>query len=262
MEHTLYYNKLSGYLMHNQALWQATIVQTDGSTPARAGMKMLIPLIDDVFGNLGGGEMEHSIISYIQEKRPEQSETITFDLGGKELGTGLATNMICGGAATVFIEPLHLPRLMYIIGAGHCGKALGQLAKQCGWFVHLIDNRPEIIESDLTSYGHRASLSDYTDISNVIEFGPNTWVVIMTHGHLHDKEVLQQCLNQTTRYLGMIGSKHKVGETFEILRGQGFMESRLQKVHSPIGIKIGSQSPVEIAVSIMAEVIKEFRLGE
>ena len=262
MEHTLYYHKLSGYLMHNQALWQATIVQTTGSSPARAGMKMLIPLIDDVFGNLGGGEMEHSIISYIQEKRPEVSETITFDLSGKQVGDANTTNMICGGSVTVFIEPLHLPRLMYIIGAGHCGKALGQLAKQCGWFVHLVDNRSEIIESDLSNFGHRASLSDYSDIDNVIDFGPNTWVVIMTHGHLHDKEVLQQCLNQTTRYLGMIGSQNKVKETFDVLRSQGFLDSRLEKVHAPIGLKIGSQSPIEIAISIMAELIRDFRLGE
>lgn len=261
MDNTIYYSKLQSLLQHNQALWQATIVATDGSSPARPGMKMIIPLSDAVFGNLGGGELEHKIIAYARDTNPALPQTISFDLSGSGTTELSPTSMICGGAATVFIEPLHLPQNLYIIGAGHCGKALGKLAKSSGFYVHLVDNRPESIAGDFCAYGHKASLSDYRDVSSAVAFGPNSWIVIMTHGHVHDHEVLQQCLRQPTRYLGMIGSKHKVAETFSKLQQQGFSEAELATVHAPIGLKIGSQSPIEIAISIMAEIIRELRMN-
>jgi xanthine dehydrogenase accessory factor len=262
MDNSTYYKHILDLLQSNQTLWQATIIATDGSSPARAGMKMIIPTTDAVFGNLGGGEMEHRIISFVRESAPDLPQTISFDLSGAAATDLAPTAMICGGSATVFIEPLHMPQKLYIIGAGHCGKALGKLAMLSGFYVHLVDNRPESIAGDISDYGHKATLSDYQDISSAVSFGANCWIVIMTHGHVHDHEVLQQCLRKPNRYLGMIGSKHKVAETFAKLKEQGYSEAELARVHAPIGLKIGSQSPFEIAISIMGEIIRELRLGE
>lgn len=261
MDKLIYYSMLSDYLKDNKALWQATIVATDGSSPARAGMKMLIPAEEEVFGNLGGGELEHKIIAWTRTSAPSNPQTLSFDLSSAQYANLTPTAMLCGGMATVFIEPLHLPQKLYIIGAGHCGKALGKLAKLCGFYVHLVDNRPESIAGEISEFGHSASLSDYSDISQAVDFGTDCWIVIMTHGHVYDQEVLQQCLRQKHRYLGMIGSRHKVAETFTALKQQGFSTEELSLVHSPIGLKIGSQSPYEIAVSIMAEMIRELRQG-
>lgn len=254
-----FYSELSKTLSKNEYVWQAIIIHTDGSSPSRAGMKMLISSAGMMFGNLGGGEMEHSIIDYILKFKPEVPTTISFDLGGSNIEL-TRTNMICGGSATVYIEPLHISNKLYIIGAGHCGKALGQLAMLSGFYVTLIDNRHECLSEDLSAYGHEKIYNDYSDISAHISTGSNSWIVIMTHGHLHDKQVLQQCLKLPTRYLGMIGSKNKVKETFTKLIEQGFEQQDLDKVHAPIGLRIGSQTPYEIAISIMAEIIKELRL--
>lgn len=261
MDNNQYFNQLLAFLHDNTALWQATIISTDGSSPAHAGMKMLIPAHTAPFGNLGGGELEHKIIAYVLGTAPDQALTISFDLSGQTLDSLTPTAMMCGGQATVFIEALHMPQKLYIIGAGHCGKALGSLARQCGFYVHFVDNREESLAMELREYGHQISLSDYSDISEAVDFGPSSWIVIMTHGHTHDQEVLQQCLRQPYRYLGMIGSRHKVAETFAKLKDQGFTEAELSRVHAPIGIRIGSQSPDEIAISIMAEIIRELRLS-
>lgn len=245
----------------NQLLWQASIIHTDGSSPARAGMKLLIPLSGTVYGNLGGGELEHKIIEFVREHQPAQPRQLSFDLGSGELGDHNPTAMICGGSATVFIEALFIPHQLFIIGAGHCGKALGHLAKLCGFWVHLVDNRQDILDLIPEESFHMRHFNDFTTISQAVSFGPNSWIVIMTHGHLHDKQVLQQCLNQNFRYLGMIGSRNKVSETFALLSRQGYSLDLLQKVHAPIGLPIGSQQPYEIAISIMAELIRELRLN-
>lgn len=259
MQSNEYYQKLLELTTTNQALWQASIIHTDGSSPARLGMKMLIPLSGAFYGNLGGGEMEHKIIEYVRQNQPAEPQLITYDLGSGLLGEKTSTSMICGGSATVFIDVLHIPNNLYIIGAGHCGKALGQLAKLSGFWVHLIDNRENILAEVPAACFHQKKYSDFSQISRELTFGPHTWIVIMTHGHVHDQQVLQQCLRQEYRYLGMMGSQHKVAEIFAVLRKQGFDEADIQKIHAPIGIKIGSQQPYEIAISIMAEIIRELR---
>lgn len=258
MERREYYAKLTEYLSSGEALWQITIVAAEGSSPAQPGMKACIGREEIYWGNLGGGELEHGIIEKVRAEQPEKAQLLSFDLGGKEQGNlGVQqTGMLCGGMATVFVEPLHAPDKLYIIGAGHCGKALAELARKSGWWVTLIDNRPQLLnQARAEGFADRAIDSDYTDIAALVSDPGRAWVVIMTHGHLHDREVLQQSIRLGCRYLGMIGSKAKVEQTFEVLRGQGFGREELDSVHAPIGIPISSHSPVEIAISIMAELI-------
>ena len=259
MEISDYYSKLKELSEDNQALWQATIIHTLGSSPARTGMKMLVCLTNSVYGNLGGGELEHSIISFIRQSQPSEPIQISFDLASGKIVEGCSIDMICGGAATVFIEPIFIAHRLFIIGAGHCGKALGHLARLCGLWVKLIDNRKDVLQDCSEECGHTSQLSDYSNIAEAVDFGPNSLIVIMTHGHSHDKEVLQQCLRREYRYLGMIGSKSKVQQTFDNVLQQGFTREDLANVHAPVGLSIGSQSPYEIAISIMAELIRELR---
>ncbi len=255
MDNNEYYSKLSALLENHSSIWQASVVESDGSTPAKSGMKLAVPLTEAVFGNLGGGEMEHKVISFIRESQPSGARIYSFALAADGSAADFSTSMICGGKVSVYIEALHLSERLYIVGAGHCGRALGQLARLCGFHVSLIDNRAEIIQDDLSGFAHNAVLHDYTDLTEVIGFSHSTYVVIMTHGHLHDKEVLEQCLRQDCAYLGMIGSKTKVAQTFAKLKDKGFTDAEISKCHAPIGLPIGSQTPYEVAVSIMAELI-------
>lgn len=257
-----YYALIARTIEANIPLWQATIISTDGSTPAKPGMKACIGSDELYFGNLGGGDMEHRIIAEIRKLKPETPMNMSFDLNasGKHPVTAndgtIPTAMICGGTAQIFIEPLHRSEILYIIGGGHCGRALAHMAHLCGLQPVIIDNREDVLTEARKLGSFRTILSDYTDIRNLIPHEAHA-IVIMTHGHVHDKAVLEQCLDLSARYLGMIGSKKKVKETFDKLREQGIDQTTLDKVHAPIGLPIGSQTPYEIAISILAEIITE-----
>jgi xanthine dehydrogenase accessory factor len=259
MEIKEYYQILTDLVSGNEPVWQVIIVDNEGSTPSKPGMKMLIPLSGKIFGNLGGGEMEHTIINQVRTEQPQQSVFQTFllyeqgDLARLENET--PTSMICGGKVSVFIEPLHKLRRLYIIGAGHCGRALAELAGKCGYHVIMLDDRQDVLADVPNEILAERRLSDYSDISRQISFDQDALIVIMTYGHVHDQQVLEQCLRQPFRYLGMIGSTRKVQQTLANLEQKGFLPADLARIHAPIGLPIGSQTPWEIAVSIMAELI-------
>ncbi|MEN6445103.1 MAG: XdhC/CoxI family protein [Candidatus Cloacimonas sp.] len=255
MDNLAFYAKLAILLKDHTPVWQASIIESDGSTPAKIGMKLAIPLNSEPFGNLGGGELEHKVIEIIRQEKPRQALIYSFNLSADGLKAGIATSMLCGGAAKVYIEPLFYTDKLYIIGAGHCGKALGKIACLCGFYVHLIDNRQEIIANLPQDCYHYATQHDYADLTEVMDFDSDSWIVIMTQGHIHDKDVLEQCLRKSFRYLGMIGSKNKAAATFAQLKEKGFTDDELAKCHSPVGLPIGSHTPFEIAISILAELI-------
>ena len=255
-----YYQILASCVERGDILWQVTIVATEGSTPAKPGMKMLVPLTQKVHGNLGGGELEHLLIQRIRSEQPEQpilqSYALTEQGDGAGLENELPTSMICGGKVTLFIEPLIPPQLLQIVGAGHCGRALAHLAGLCGFHARLIDNRRDILADIPADICSDKAFSDFSDLDRILRFGPSALIVIMTHGHTHDQHALEQCLGKPCRYLGMIGSAKKVSATLESLRAKGFSSDDLERVHAPVGLPIGSQTPYEIAISILAQLIQ------
>ncbi|MBO5770685.1 MAG: XdhC family protein [Spirochaetales bacterium] len=147
---------------------------------------------------------------------------------------------------------------LVLFGAGHIAKAIYDLSVLLGMKITVFDERPEILNEERFPNAERI-LMPYEDIfkSDFSFFRP--YYLILTHGHDHDKNALRYCLNRSYSYLGMIGSKGKVASTLNDLREEGFSDEKLSGVHAPIGLKIGAQSPEEIAISIMAEVIGEYR---
>ncbi len=262
-----YYKKLYTAIEAGNPLWQASIVETDGSTPARVGMKLAVPLSGDAFGNLGGGEMEYLVINTIRKEQPraivkwtynldEQGKTFTNDSHSCESGNLKQTKMICGGKAEVLIEPLFSPHPLYIIGAGHCGRALAEFAVKTDFQVTVIDNRQDLLQADAFPSECKLIYNDYESIDKAVNFNANAFIVIMTYGHVHDRQVLEYCLKHPFRYLGMIGSKKKVAETLERVKSNGFTDDDVSKVHAPIGLPIHSHTPYEIAISILGELIQ------
>lgn len=253
-----YYKKLTSAIEGGNPLWQASVIETDGSTPARVGMKLAVPLSGDTFGNLGGGEMEYLVINTIRTEQPKSIVKWSFSLDeqGRTVSSGeVKTGMICGGMAEVLIEPLFSPHPLYIIGAGHCGRALADIAVKADFLVTVIDNRHGLLQADAFPPEAKLIHNDYSDLDKAVTFSNNAYIVIMTYGHVHDMEVLEYCLRKPFRYLGMIGSSKKVAETLAIVKAKGFTDEELSRLHAPIGLPIGSHTPYEIAVSILAELI-------
>ena len=145
---------------------------------------------------------------------------------------------------------------LYIFGAGHVGLALSDIAARLDFVVHISDNREGINTMTMNKFARFKEVIDYKDVSQYVPDGDNIYVVVMTFGHKSDEDVLRQFLDKKIKYLGMMGSEKKVKAIFENLEKHGFTKDVLQQVHAPIGLEIASQTPDEIAISVVAEMIK------
>ncbi len=145
---------------------------------------------------------------------------------------------------------------MFLFGAGHVSRPLCRLAKMAGFRVVVIDDREEFPTTARFPEADELLVRSFDADLNELSLGPNAYIVIITRGHLHDHQILRQVLKKPLGYLGMIGSRRKTGIIFEALRREGFSEEKIKSVHAPIGLAINAQTPEEIAISIIAELIQ------
>jgi xanthine dehydrogenase accessory factor len=168
-----------------------------------------------------------------------------------------------------FLEPIAPPPPLLIVGAGHIGQAL---ARQAGWLdfeVTVIDDRPEYANRERFGEGTALIVADIGQAVREFPFSADTYIVIVTHGHSHDAEALRACIHSPAAYIGMIGSRPKVALMRERFLSAGWASAQeWDRVHAPIGLKIGSRTVEEIAVSIAAELVhvrsrvREMKAGE
>lgn len=155
----------------------------------------------------------------------------------------------------VFVEPLGHSCTVHLAGAGHVAYATAHLAEYSGFEVVVIDDREEFANID--RYPQVKEVKVLESFANCFtELGQDDYAVIVTRGHLHDREVLAQALKTEAGYIGMIGSRKKIQAIYTSLLEDGFTEQDLQRVHSPIGLAIGADTPEEIGISIVAQLIQ------
>ena len=235
----------------------ATIVKTTGSTPGKVGFKMLVFSSGKVLGTVGGGSHEANVISEAM-KAIETGEAglSIFEYGGSDVGS---SEPICGGSCEVFIEPILPPPSLYIFGAGHVGQSLAKIGKIAGFRIVVIDDREEFANKERFPDADEIVVTDFKEVRKKLKFSRKSCLIIATREHKNDLEVLRSFIEFDLTYIGMIGSKRKVGEIFESLERDGISRKLLERVHAPIGLSIGAKTPAEIAISIMAEIISEMR---
>jgi xanthine dehydrogenase accessory factor len=156
----------------------------------------------------------------------------------------------------VFIEPIEAEAVLYLFGAGHISTFVAPLAQQVGFRVCVIDDRDEFANAERFPAADEILVCPFTEAFRRIRITPSAFVAIITRGHIHDRDALQAALQTRPAYIGMIGSRRKRNMIYRFLTDAGVPQERLAQVHSPIGISIGAQSPEEIAVSIVAELIR------
>lgn len=227
-----------------------TVLQTRGSVPQKPGSKMVVREDGSIVGTVGGGALEHEI----RRRAVEALRTGECELYDAKLGPDLG--MACGGAVTAFIEPLFAAPDLIVVGAGHIGRDLCAMASRAGFRVTVVDAREEWAAPDAFPDAAAVMAADPVAVLDELPLGPNAYVVLVSHSHDVDQRVLGEMAGRTWNYLGMIASKRKVAQVFAALEDQGVDPDRLAQVHSPIGMKIGSIDPGEIAVSILAELIR------
>ncbi|MDK9698943.1 MAG: XdhC/CoxI family protein [bacterium] len=237
----------------SESLWLLTVVASDGSTPAKAGMRELVYRDGNTFGTIGGGAIEKMAIDRVLQEQPSTVSNWSFDLG-KISDDSAKTGMICGGALVVMVEPIGAGEHLYIFGGGHCAVALSALAPTVGFCVTVIDNRPEWANRERHPHASQTIVKDYSQVSQ-LKLAANAFAIVMTHGHTHDETVLRQLLAFPLQFIGVIGSESKVQTMFHRMMESGVARTELERVYSPIGLPTGSHTPQEIAISILAQLL-------
>jgi xanthine dehydrogenase accessory factor len=235
----------------------ATVVATGGSSPREAGAKMLILPGSETIGSVGGGRLEKLVLDDAAAALADGASVVKHYTLEAEHEGGIG--MVCGGDVDVFIEVHKAPRRLLVCGAGHVGRALAHAAALVGMPVRVVDSRKDFADSAGFPPSVRVVNADPASEEVASLVSENTSVVIATHTHESDLAALRNLLRRGAAYIGMIGSKRKVKTIFDKLQEEGFGEEELAQVHSPIGLDIGAETPQEIAVSILAEIIHDYR---
>ena len=156
-----------------------------------------------------------------------------------------------------YVEKTGYKNQLFIIGGGHCSLAFSKLMRGMDFYITVYEEREGLNTLEKNEFANEIIIADdYTALANLIPSGPNQYVVIMTFGYRTDDIALRALLDKQFKYLGVLGSKKKMEKLFDDYRADGIAEEVLQRIHTPIGIAINSQTPEEIAVSIAAEIIK------
>lgn len=250
------FEEISRKLLSEESFVLATIVKTEGSSPREAGTKMLILPDGTIHGTIGGGTFEKMVIDDSLElfKTGEKCrlKTYKFSPDGPD-----STGMSCGGEAQVFLERNRKPDKLFIFGGGHIGKSLAKIAEGLNFQVTVIDDRQEMLDN--LNPPVKTVWTDSIYGKNFPEIDDQSYVVIVTRNHASDMAILEKVIKKSCAYTGMIGSKNKIKKIFSTLKDKGIDEKLLKDVHAPIGLDIGAEGPEEIAISIVAELIKTRR---
>jgi xanthine dehydrogenase accessory factor len=185
-------------------------------------------------------ELKNSAETLVRQRLPKIQR---FFVSGRSLG--------------VFVDPIISNPVLFIFGGGHVSQQIVPLAARVGFNVTVIDDREEFADPGLFPDAQEVVKHGFEDVMDGLPLDSSSFLVIVTRGHSFDKEVLDQALRTNARYVGMIGSKRKRGIIYQKLLEEGFTRDDLARVHAPIGLSIGAETPSEIAVSIVAELIQE-----
>jgi len=229
----------------------ATIIEaTLKGTPRKMGAKMIVFDDGTSEGTIGGGRNEKAAIAEcLKAMQKQKPATVTYNYFGRE------GESVCGGQMKVFIEPFSAKDHLIICGAGHIALPLSAFGKILGFKVTIIDDRKEFANKKRFPHVDKIIVGDHAGELAKAAIGPNTHVTIVTQGNEYDFECLKAVIKSPVAYIGVISSKPKRVKFFGRLKTAGIEEKYLKRVHIPMGFDIGAQTPQEIAVSIMAEIV-------
>jgi xanthine dehydrogenase accessory factor len=228
------------------------IIRSRGSTPRHVTSKMLVYLDGHIIGTVGGGEVENRVIKEaldaMQDKKPRLLEYNMTDPERGDPG-------VCGGQLEIYVEPIIPKPVLVVVGVGHVGKAVAHLAKWLGFVVAVSDDRPDFCTPASVPEADEFYPISLEDLPKQMKITPWTYIVLTTRGMDVDVRGLPSLLITQASYIGVIGSKRRWATTTKKLLEAGISAENLKLIHTPIGLDIQAETPEEIAVSIMAEII-------
>ncbi len=236
----------------------AVIVSKLGSGPREPGAKMLILSNGKTVGTIGGGSFERLVVKEalkaLKEGKPRKVKYVfRRDHIPKD---AIATNLECGGEVEVFIDVIKPKPRVIIVGAGHIGKPVADLANLLGYRVVIVDDKSELASKDRFPYAEKIVVDEVSKAIEKVGVTNEDYVVIVYGGVEEDYSILRKVIEYKPRYIGLLGSKRKITLFLKRLREEGVDVDKLKGIlYAPVGIDINAVTPEEIAVSIMAEII-------
>ncbi len=229
-----------------------TIISTKGSTPRHEGSKILVNEDGSFIGSVGGGEVEQRVLKEALDSMVDgRTRRLSYSLVDPARGDA----GVCGGTVEVYVEPILPKPTLVVIGGGHVGKAVVHLAKWLGFYTVVSDDREEFCTVEQNPDADALYPVKMEELIHQLKFNVTTYVVLTTRGSNVDVDGLEPILHSRAGYIGVIGSRRRWLATKEGLINKGVPEELIKKVHSPIGLELNAETPEEIAVSILSEII-------
>jgi len=244
------------------------VTEVEGASPGKPGFKMVVFADGSSQGTVGGGDLERATIEAAREmiasRTGTRSRVFALSPQAAERSGSHQTSMICGGSSTVYLELFESQPRALLFGGGHIAQSMAPLLSKLGFSVEVLDDRADYATPEKYPPGTTIRTGDYVELAASARVDGSTYCFVLTHGHAHDHDVLQALLQPRNlepgrhtfsgRYVGMIGSRTKVGAILARLEEGGVPRAALEGVHTPIGLDIGGDTPFEIALSIVAQV--------
>ncbi|WOD44433.1 xanthine dehydrogenase accessory protein XdhC [Hwangdonia lutea] len=244
---------LKDYKDKREAVALITVTHCLGSTPCVVGARMIVAKNKEIHGTIGGGKLEFNAIDEaiiaINENR---IITSNYTLGPE-------FEQCCGGKVELIIEPMNQYPKLFVFGAGHIGVEICNMMENTPFEVHLIDSRANWFSKiPLKAHvnKHETKLNDFKTFKDAVQWGNQSYVLVLTHDHKLDFDIIAMALKQKTKFLGLIGSKTKRVRFNNLLIKEMHIKEGMSNVVCPIGLELGGNSPKEIAISVVAQLIQ------
>jgi xanthine dehydrogenase accessory factor len=261
LSETEIFTRLTQLLSEGRRAVLCTIVEKTGSGPRDPGAKILVGPDGGTVGTIGGGGMERKLVKEALEAlREGRPRTLTFALGIKPSEGAVAVDSKCGGEVKIFLDVITPDPRLILLGSGHIAKPLADFAHRIGFEVVVVDDE-ETATPERFPMAKEIHTGPFEEELQRLEVKPSDFVAVV-HGETgHELVALRNMLRRRPAYIGLLGSRNKAAEHKKQLAAEGFPREEVEAIHAPIGLSIGAETPEEIAVSIVAELIKARRLG-
>jgi len=251
MQHWI--NLLNTYREQGTPVALVTVVKCLGSAPCKVGSRMLVTKDATSYGTIGGGKLEFLAIDQAIEAIDKNKIIETTYTLGPEF------EQCCGGKVDLLIEPMNQSPELFLFGAGHIGVEIAKLLVDTPFKVHLIDSRDGWLDNlslDISIYKHPVKVTNFKTFRDAVNWSSNCYVLVLTHDHTIDFDVIAMAIKEDTKYVGLIGSKTKRVRFHNMLVKELDIKEGLDNVICPIGLPLGGNTPKEIAISVVAQLLQ------
>ena len=243
------------------AVASCTVLSAPAAASAAPGARMLVPREGAPLGGIGGGAFEAAVVERARAAIPGHLvATLAFSPAGA-LIEGRRAIEAAGEIIEILVEVVEPPARLLVVGGGHVGRSIAEFGALLGMSVAVLDDRADYASPERFPFADRVICGDFADELERFPIDRNTYIVLVSRGHVVDELSLRKVAERGAAYVGMIGSKRRTRTVLEHLAGEGVDAGALGEVFTPIGLDIGAETPEEIALSVLAEIVLVRRGG-